>query len=86
MPLLGHFRGARPEQQVAIDGVLDGVLQPADVHLAGVYLFFQGGYIGGTFRRLGRRRLLQLGIFTLQLGVLALQTIVFALQLVVFAL
>src|SRR5262245_63533472 len=50
----------RLEQQVAVDRVLDGVLQPADVHLAGVNLLFQGGNIGRTLRRLGRRRLLQL--------------------------
>src|SRR5215510_5338960 len=53
---------------------------------AGVNLLFQGGNIGGTFRRLGRRRLLQLGIFALQLSVLPLQRGVFALQIVVFAL
>ena len=86
LPLRGHLPGARPEQQVAVDGVLDGVLQPADVHLAGINLLFQGGHFRGTLRRLGRRRLLQLLILALQSVVLALQLGVFALQIVVFAL
>jgi hypothetical protein len=85
LPLLGHLPGARLEHQVTVDGILDGVLQPADVHLVGRQLPPQGSNFRGTLRRLGRRRLLQLLILPLQRGVLALQLGVLTLQLGVFA-
>src|SRR5215217_5950485 len=84
LPLRGHLPGARLEQQVAVDGVLDGGLQPGDLHLVGGKLLLRGGYFRGTLRRLSRRRLLKLLILPLQIVILSQQIVVLSPQTVVF--
>src|SRR5271157_3843170 len=62
LPLLAHLPAARCEQQIAVDGVLDRALQPADLRL-----------IGGNLRRQRRVLLLNLLILRLELVVFALR-------------
>ena len=60
-PLSTHLPATRREQLVAVDGVLDRPLQPADLRL-----------VGGNLRRLRRRLLLKLLILRLECVVIAL--------------
>src|SRR5271166_5818747 len=61
LPLLAHLPASRLEQQIAVGGVLDRALQPADLRL-----------IGGNLRRQRRVLLLSLLILRLELVVFAL--------------